>query len=353
MPMVTDADSHRVAMTYLGHVERLPSMSVEEKCHVLLAAREIGLESPALSSALQDVVAYVVSPDHEPKKIVLVCLRQLVLVLFEQAPPLRQMFLRRWIAGGLVRHEEPVTKTWVYGLGAENFALLDEGLASAVTRWFQNNYEVVEAWRARCWMPHYLSLCSYQDDARASADALLAGRDRHAGWGEDVRKTTAVAYALVYSGVVAGADLEATLAYLAKKLRRGWAGDLSQDCTMLKLLHRTGELPALVRDELAARARDLGPHREAVHDIGDRLTRIEENVGILGNPDVQEMLEDQAAGHVLAKDKKLLQTRFQRVAKGVAAEVKKRAGGKLWDSLEGEVDDGVAGLLGDEDREDR
>ena len=83
----------------------------------------------------------------------------------------------------------------------------------------------------------------------------------------------------------------------------------------------------------------------------DHLVRIEETVGILGNPDIQEMLEDQGAGHILAKDKKLLQTRLQRVTRGIGAEVQRRTVGKLGGIIQGEVEDGIEGLLGDGDDE--
>lgn len=78
----------------------------------------------------------------------------------------------------------------------------------------------------------------------------------------------------------------------------------------------------------------------------DHLARIEENVGILDNADVQEMLAGQGEAYVLAKDKRLLQTRFQRITNGVAAEVQRRTVGQLGSAIHGEVEAGVAGLLG-------
>lgn len=83
--------------------------------------------------------------------------------------------------------------------------------------------------------------------------------------------------------------------------------------------------------------------------LRDTLAEVRETVGILGNPDVQETLEDQGAAHILAKDKKLLQTRFQRIAGGVAREVKRRTVKEVIDAVQGEVEDGVAGFLGDGD----
>jgi len=86
----------------------------------------------------------------------------------------------------------------------------------------------------------------------------------------------------------------------------------------------------------------------------DHLIRVEETVGILNNPDVQEMLEDKGAAHVLAKDKKLLQTTFQRISKGVVEEVKRRTVKGVINAVQGEVGDGVSGLLdgGDDDEGD-
>ena len=81
--------------------------------------------------------------------------------------------------------------------------------------------------------------------------------------------------------------------------------------------------------------------------LREQVSEVQENVGILGNADVQEMLEDQGAAHVFTKDKKLLQTRFQRVAGGVAQEVQRRTVGKLGNVIQGEVEDGVGGLLED------
>ncbi len=71
----------------------------------------------------------------------------------------------------------------------------------------------------------------------------------------------------------------------------------------------------------------------------EHLVRIEENVGILCNDDVQEMLEDQGSAHVLARDKKLLQTRYQRIAEGLAKEAPK----KLLATVIGESASGALG----------
>ena len=81
--------------------------------------------------------------------------------------------------------------------------------------------------------------------------------------------------------------------------------------------------------------------------LREQVSDVRETVGILGNPDVQEMLEDQGAAHVLAKDKKLLQTRVQRVTKGLAAEARRRTIGKVGNVIQGEVEDGVASFLED------
>ncbi len=69
----------------------------------------------------------------------------------------------------------------------------------------------------------------------------------------------------------------------------------------------------------------------------DHLVSIEESVHILDNPDVQEMLGDRGAAHVLAKDRKALQTRFQRISQGVAMEVQRRTIGQAGDVVQGEV----------------
>ena len=79
----------------------------------------------------------------------------------------------------------------------------------------------------------------------------------------------------------------------------------------------------------------------------DHLIRIEETVGILGNPEVREKLEDGGAAYVLAKDRRVLQTRVQRVTKGLTAEVQRRTIGKFGNVIQGEVEDGVAGMLPD------
>jgi hypothetical protein len=82
----------------------------------------------------------------------------------------------------------------------------------------------------------------------------------------------------------------------------------------------------------------------------DSLAGIEEAVGILDNPDVREKLGDDGAAFVLAKDKKLLQTRFQRISKGIFGEVRKRALGKAGDAVAGELTEITSELLvGDSD----
>jgi len=78
----------------------------------------------------------------------------------------------------------------------------------------------------------------------------------------------------------------------------------------------------------------------------DHLIRIDENCGVLSNPDVKEMWEDQGAAHILAKDKKLLQTRFQKLVGAVKDEAQARVGVKrVAKALGGEVEDAVKGLL--------
>ena len=49
---------------------------------------------------------------------------------------------------------------------------------------------------------------------------------------------------------------------------------------------------------------------------------------------VAEMLEDQAAEHVLTKDQKLLETRGQKVAKTAAALLKKKIGKEVAERIE-------------------
>ncbi|MFH1467869.1 MAG: pentapeptide repeat-containing protein [Pseudomonadota bacterium] len=67
----------------------------------------------------------------------------------------------------------------------------------------------------------------------------------------------------------------------------------------------------------------------------DHLVRIDESVGILANPDVQEMLEGQGAAFVLETDRRLLQTRFQRVAEAAYDEARHRLGEKAVDVVVG------------------
>ena len=72
----------------------------------------------------------------------------------------------------------------------------------------------------------------------------------------------------------------------------------------------------------------------------DHLNGIEKNVGILGDPDVQEMLGDQGAAHVLTKDRKALKTRYQRIAEGFVKEAPKKL-------LATVIGDSAAGALGE------
>ena len=79
----------------------------------------------------------------------------------------------------------------------------------------------------------------------------------------------------------------------------------------------------------------------------DHLTRIEETVGILDNPDVREKLEDEGAAYVLDKDRKALQTRFQRITTGIALEApKKLLATVIGESAAGAVGEGVGEVIG-------
>ncbi len=66
-------------------------------------------------------------------------------------------------------------------------------------------------------------------------------------------------------------------------------------------------------------------------------TELRDDLAVVRNPDVVEMLEDQGAAHVLAKDQKLLETRVQRLTKAVAKEAKKRTVGGLGSAVQGEI----------------
>ena len=57
------------------------------------------------------------------------------------------------------------------------------------------------------------------------------------------------------------------------------------------------------------------------------------------------MLVDKGAAHVLAKDRKLIETRFQRIARGLIAEVKRRTIGKIGDAFVDDIETRAAGLL--------
>jgi hypothetical protein len=81
----------------------------------------------------------------------------------------------------------------------------------------------------------------------------------------------------------------------------------------------------------------------------DHLIAAEENLGTLSDPSVREMLEDQATAHVLAKDRKLLHTRLQRISAGVSREARTRGRKLNFDSVQGEIEAVAEEPFGDDE----
>jgi hypothetical protein len=67
------------------------------------------------------------------------------------------------------------------------------------------------------------------------------------------------------------------------------------------------------------------------------LVSVQADLEVLRDPDVVEMWADQGDAWLLAKDKKLLQTRAQRLGEAVAREARRRTVGQLADTVQGEI----------------
>jgi hypothetical protein len=248
--------------------------SAEEACQLLLCARDLEVQSHGLSRRLTALCLDADPPESQRQHIVFSLLRQVVLMRYDAARDQREAFFRYWLDEAAFRNETVVTIAYILGLATEQIECVSPKMRDYVTKWFAR-HEQISSLRVRAWIPRYLRLSGYPDEARNRAQQLLDQRDKNGGWVGGMHLSTSMLYGLVLSGVATIDELESTIVYATQRLKRGLTGITAIEATTLKTIYRVGLLPQSlhvgIQKRLASDASIFLSHTAADKSFARRL----------------------------------------------------------------------------------
>lgn len=267
-------DLGRLADWFTGAALNVSACSAEDGCHLLLCARDLDVTSHGLRRWLTTLSLDNDPPDGQRQRIVFSLLRQVVMMRYDVARAQREAFFRYWLDEGEFRKETLVTIAYILGLATEQIDCVSPKMRDYVTKWFVRHAKI-RSLRVRAWVPRYLQLAGYPDEARGRALQLLDQREKSGGWAVGLQASTSMLYALAVSGVVTSGELESSTIYATQRLKRGLTGITSTEATTLKTIHRLGLLPpslhARIQKQLASEASVFLSHTAADKAFARRL----------------------------------------------------------------------------------
>jgi hypothetical protein len=260
---------------FVEQVQNISRADVPQACHLLLCARDLGVTSHGLTTALARVETQSLMPEMERSDIVKTFLRQITLQRYGAAETQRRDFLQRWLLDEGYRGEDVVTVAWVMSLATEQKELLPQPCHQTVRRWFVKR-EYITALRVRGWAPRQLGLWGEFELARNRAEQLLSERSKTGNWDQSPEVNASVAYSLSQASCVSPEELNSTVSYLERRLDKGFASvGISYACNALKLLKAVGRISAeqlaLMRNKIQAERSVFLSHANADKPLVRRL----------------------------------------------------------------------------------
>jgi hypothetical protein len=229
--------------TWYGEtMARLDKIDKLEKCELLLCARDLEVETPAVRRALAGLL-------HEGRQskpgdipVVHAILFGLVFTRFGVGEELRQSFLEYWFTKGRFRKQGTFIAGALVNLALQNQHFLDPQVLSMAREWYMQQ-GVFRSDKLASWAPYCLQLAGYPGKAQFMAKEALGRRERDGSWGNDLKRTLGCAYALALSKLASQEDLAKTIDYLISRYWQGIIADIPLRSQTFKLFHILGLLP--------------------------------------------------------------------------------------------------------------
>ena len=191
-------DLERLAEWFVSAALNVTTCSAEDACQLLLCARDLDVQSHGLQRRLASLLGQSDPPERQRDHIVFSLLRQVVLMRYEVGRDQREAFFRYWLNEGHFRKETLVTIAYTIGLATEQIDCVSVTMRDYVRQWFARHDDIASR-RVRAWVPHYLRLSGYRDEALNRARVLLSERMKNGGWEGGIQSTTSALYPLIDS----------------------------------------------------------------------------------------------------------------------------------------------------------
>jgi hypothetical protein len=249
-------DQH-LSVTLAADMVRILGMpqrqSDDELAECLLAAADLGIRTPSVELALQELVERGQRQQAaDAERLIAAVRRQHVYVRYDAAPALRQAFLSHWIDERAFSGHDLVSVAALVGLAIQQLDRVAPAAQPYVRDWFARHPEI-RSRRTIAWAPYYLRRVGSPERAAAVAEQLLSERDRNGSWDSTLSTSVACAYALSRYLAPDFAALAPTLAWIIGRFERGLVdANAILNTQTLKLLATTDRVPKTALASIAA-----------------------------------------------------------------------------------------------------
>ncbi len=249
-----DTTVDALTVWFCDRLRTLDGLSIAERCELLLAIADLGLDTPRIRRYVGEVISTTRAPARQAEPFLIAALRQMALTRFGAGEPLRRAFLDHWLNRSRRKALDHVASSFVVNLGLLNRPLLSPEADAWVSGWYARQAHL-RSDRVLAWAPHCLAMAGQSDEARRRCEESLARRSADGSWGGDARRTAACAYALATSRIPDDADLQPSVDYLVPRFDKRIVDDVASKAIFLKLLAVSGQLPTRSREAIANAAR--------------------------------------------------------------------------------------------------
>ncbi len=221
---------------FISGINSFSDISINDKLEILLSLESIGILTPSIKKKVE----FISKLDINDLNIVNQLTRQLILIKYDIEKEERKNFLNYWILEGNHKKEDLITISWIFGLGVEDKANLDEKWMKYFKDFFIKTSKTLKSITAKSWMPNYLEKLGFNDISEKIIASILASRENNGSWDGNFEKTIRVAYALSTSNYCKPIEMQKTLSYIENKLDRIPQLTFKNSSLILKLFFRFG-----------------------------------------------------------------------------------------------------------------
>jgi len=229
---------------FIKSIRNYDTLSINEKCEMLLCFKVLNIKHDLLEKKLQEVNDYDVSDDN----IVKVLKRHLVLVVFELNKKERLQFVKYWLSDGFYKNEDIVTVSWIFGMLADDMNLLDESQKNELKLKLKKLSKNIKSQTSLSWMPFHLEKFGYYDLASDIINELISNTESNGSWVGNVSRTTRILHAISKSKSSKNKDFSKSFNFIEKRLQKGIDLDAKLVTQIIKLYYITNKLGIDFRD---------------------------------------------------------------------------------------------------------